>query len=92
MATGVRRWRDPYGCRRPYKAIGRVRRVPDRDLAAIGRRLARSRATTERLIQEAKEAAIEAHDEGRGTSESEIARLLQVNRHTVREWLGKRRR
>lgn len=65
--------------------------MPERDfLTALGRRLARARTTAERLTEEAKTAALDAA--AGGMSESEIARRLQVNRHTVREWLGKRRR
>jgi DNA invertase Pin-like site-specific DNA recombinase len=63
--------------------------VPDRDLAAIGRRRARARANLDRVTEEAKEAAREAFAEG--VSESELARLLQVDRMTIRTWLGKKR-
>lgn len=64
--------------------------MPDRDLAAIGRRLARATGTLDRIKEEAREAAVEAV--AGGMSEVEVARLLRVNRHTVREWLGKRKR
>jgi DNA invertase Pin-like site-specific DNA recombinase len=64
--------------------------VLERDLAAIGRRRARAKGNLERLTEEAKEAAREAADEG--VSESELARLLQVDRMTIRTWLGKKRR
>lgn len=53
--------------------------------AARNLRAARDKLTT--ATAAAETAAITAHDDG--TPETEIARMLGVNRMTVRRWLGK---
>lgn len=52
--------------------------------AAKNLRLARQRL--EKAMDTAKQAANAAHPE---VSEVDLARILDVNRHTVRRWLGK---
>lgn len=59
------------------------------ELAKLGRRRARAKATFEKVNDEAKAAVVAAAEAG--VPEAELARVLQVDRMTVRSWLGKRR-
>ncbi|MGI5127470.1 sigma factor-like helix-turn-helix DNA-binding protein [Pseudonocardia sp. CA-107938] len=59
------------------------------DLAGLGKRLQRARSRLEEVKQEARTAVVAAAEDG--MSESELARLLAVDRMTIRSWLGKGR-
>lgn len=58
------------------------------ELERSGTSLARARTRAEEKLKEAQDLAIKGDAEG--VPEAEIARLLQVDRMTVRKWLGKR--
>lgn len=58
------------------------------DLSRSGASLARARARVKAKLEEAESLAVQA--DGEGVPEAEIARLLGVDRMTVRKWLGKR--
>lgn len=57
------------------------------DLERIGRTLRADRKRLEASMHDAGQAAIKASADG--MPETEIARVLGVNRLTVRRWLGK---
>jgi hypothetical protein len=57
------------------------------DLTKAARNLRAARQRLDAAMQAAVEATIAAHNEG--TPETAIARMLDVNRMTVRRWLGK---
>ncbi len=63
--------------------------VDEAELAAIGKRRARAKVSLDRATTEAKAAVKLAIDAG--VSEADAARILQVDRMTVRSWLGKKR-
>lgn len=59
------------------------------DLAALGRRYARAKGQVDQLkvtMREATREAVTVH----GVEEAAAARLLGVDRMTIRSWLGKR--
>lgn len=58
------------------------------DLTKIGNRRARAKAAYEKVNDEAKRAVVAAAAEG--VSETELARVMKVDRMTIRSWLGKR--
>lgn len=57
------------------------------NLASVGHNLETARQNLQIALQNAADAAEAAHANGR--TETDIARLLGVNRLTVRRWLGK---
>lgn len=57
------------------------------DLLKVGRDLQAARSKLDAVMHRAADMANVAYDDG--TPETEIARLLGVNRLTVRRWLGK---
>ncbi len=57
-------------------------------LIAVGRRLAQHRANAEAMREIARKTALRVLEAG--ASESEVARLLGIDRMTVRKWRGKR--
>jgi len=74
---------------RPHKS-GTGHRMTDderRELRRVGRQLAAARERLEAAMSAAEATADDAYHEG--VPEAEIARLLGVNRMTVRKWLGK---
>jgi DNA invertase Pin-like site-specific DNA recombinase len=65
--------------------------MSDEDQIALeraGRNLAGARAKVDEALEAARIAALEAV--ANGVSEAAVARHLEVNRMTVRTWLGKR--
>jgi len=58
------------------------------DLESAGARLRRSRASLDKAVEVAREAAMRALAEGH--AEAAVARALGVDRMTVRKWAGKR--
>lgn len=62
--------------------------MPDESLPKAARGLRAARRRLDAAMAAAEQAAIEAHSAG--TAETVIARELDVNRMTVRRWLGKR--
>lgn len=59
------------------------------DLIALGQKLAEARAAFDDVRTSARDAAARAA--AAGVPDAEIARRLQVDRMTVRTWLGKSR-
>jgi len=59
-------------------------------LAAAAERLSRARAEDAATFQQIRQLAIDAIEAGQ--TEAGVARALGVDRMTVREWQGKRRR
>lgn len=57
-------------------------------LTHCGKRIAKARAALDAFMENGKEIALDALKDG-GT-EVEVARLLGVDRMTVRKWAGKR--
>lgn len=57
-------------------------------LTHAGNRLARARGNVDALMDNAREIALDAISSG--ATEAEVARILGVDRMTVRKWLGKR--
>lgn len=57
-------------------------------LTSIGTRLARARSKVDAEMENAREVALDAL--GSGATEVEVARVLGVDRMTVRKWAGKR--
>lgn len=82
---------DPHGIavRHPATAAPQVhsRRMTPGELIRVGRDLQAARTKLEAAMHRAAEWAEQAH--AGGMPETEIARLLGVNRLTVRRWLGK---
>lgn len=78
---------------RPHQPsrISRGSRVNDIDRARLthaANRLAKARSKVDELMENAREIALDALSSG--ATESEVARLLGVDRMTVRKWAGKR--
>jgi DNA-directed RNA polymerase specialized sigma24 family protein len=87
--SGRRDWR---GVKRFTPWLGssvRYMRAEGAELVRIGRRRAKAKAAFEKVNDEAKAAVVAAAEAG--VPEAELARVLQVDRMTVRSWLGKRR-
>lgn len=56
-------------------------------LAHVANRLAKARAKLDAEMDQAREVSLDAL--GSGATEAEVARIVGVNRMTVRRWLGK---
>lgn len=62
--------------------------MDDEVLRRLGQQRQRAKDRLAALTEEAKKATRSAVDDGH--TESELARLLRVDRMTIRDWLGKR--